>query len=189
MSATRFPCHTDASAPEAARPQFEASTEKFGMVPNLIRTMCTSPQLAEAYLSLSALFDQTTLSVAERHVVLLTVSARHGCRYCVAAHSVTADMNGVPEEVTAALREERPLPDARLEALHRFTLAVVEQRGWAKPDEVDAFLAAGFTPQQVLEVVLGVGLKTLSNYTNHLAGTPLDEPFAGRAWSGPAPGV
>lgn len=188
MSTSPFPCHTDASAPEAARPQFEASVKKFGMVPNLIRTMCTSPQLAEAYLTLSALFEQTSLSVADRHVILLTVSGRHDCRYCMAAHSVTADMNQVPAEVTDALRDNRPLPDERLEALRRFTLAMVEQRGWTRPEQVDAFLAADFTPQQALEVVLGVGLKTLSNYTNHIAGTPLDDAFAGRAWNGPQSG-
>ena len=110
MNATRFPCHTDASAPRGAAPGFETATARFGMVPNLIRTMCSSPQLAEGYLALSALFDQTSLSVAERHVVLLTVSARHECHYCMAAHSITADMNQVPGEITEALRGGQPLP-------------------------------------------------------------------------------
>jgi AhpD family alkylhydroperoxidase len=186
MNTPRFPCHDDTSAPAEAAPLFKASEAKFGMVPNLIRTLCTSPQLAEAYLNLSALFEQTSLSVAERHVVLLTVSARHTCRYCVAAHSVTADMNQVPAEITEALRQERPLPDARLEALRRFTRAMVEERGWVDDERMNAFLDAGYTPQQALEVVLGIGLKTLSNYSNHLAGTPLDEAFSGRAWSGPS---
>ncbi|WP_018233749.1 carboxymuconolactone decarboxylase family protein [Thioalkalivibrio thiocyanodenitrificans] len=185
---TRFPCHDDASAPREAGPAFEASTAKFGMVPNLIRTMCTSPQLAEGYLALSTLFEQTSLSVAERHVVLLTVSAGHECHYCMAAHSITADMNQVPGEITEALREGRTLADRRLEALRQFTRAMVEQRGWVAPDRVNDFLNAGFTPQQALEVVLGIGLKTLSNYTNHLADTPLDEAFAGRAWQGPGQG-
>lgn len=184
MTTTLFPCHDDHTAPAEAASAFDASAAKFGMVPNLIRTMSTSPQLAEGYLSLSALFDQTSLSVAERHVVLLTVSARHNCRYCVAAHSVTADMNRIPAEITEALREDRPLPDSRLEALRRFTRAVVEERGWVDDGQVKAFLEAGHTPQQALEVVLGIGMKTLSNYTNHLAGTPLDEAFAGRTWSG-----
>jgi alkylhydroperoxidase family enzyme len=60
----------------------------------------------------------------------------------------------------------------------------VEQRGWVEPDQMNDFLDAGYSSQQALEVVLGIGLKTLSNYTNHLADTPLDEAFAGRAWQG-----
>ncbi|MFP4244463.1 MAG: carboxymuconolactone decarboxylase family protein [Ectothiorhodospira sp.] len=179
MTQDRFPLHDDAQIPEPAR---ELSMNKFGMIPNLIRSMSTSPQLAEAYLTLNNLFEQTSLTVIERHVILLTVSARHQCHYCVAAHSITADMSEVPENITEALRAQEALEDPRLESLRQFTLAVVEQRGWVPDAQVENFLGAGFTHQQVLEVILGVGLKTLSNYTNHVTGTTLDTPFAGRRW-------
>lgn len=98
------------------------------------------------------------------------------------AHSVLADMADVPKAVTDALRAGQPLPDPRLEALRRFTTAVVEARGWVDKAEVAAFQEAGYDAQQVLEVVLGVGMKTLSNYTNHIAGTELDASFQHRAW-------
>ena len=83
----------------------------------------------------------------------------------------------------AAVRDERPIPDARLEALRRFAETVVDKRGWATEDDVQAFLAAGFGRQQVLEVILGVAFKTISNYANHLVDTPLDDAFAGQAWT------
>jgi alkylhydroperoxidase family enzyme len=88
-------------------------------------------------------------------------------------------MQKVPEEVIEALREERPISDPRLEALRRFTETLVEKRGWASEQEVRTFLETGFRRSQVLEVVLGVTLKTLSNYTNNLVDTPLDKAFAG----------
>ncbi|AHK78190.1 carboxymuconolactone decarboxylase [Ectothiorhodospira haloalkaliphila] len=179
MNQERFPLHDDAQVPEPAR---EMSMSKFGMIPNLIRSMSTSPQLAEAYLTLNNLFEQTSLTAIDRHVVLLSISTRHQCHYCVAAHSITADMAEVPAEITDALRARQALDDPRLEALRQFTLAVVEQRGWVSDEQVEDFLETGFTHQQVLEVILGVGLKTLSNYTNHVTATTLDAPFAGRRW-------
>lgn len=177
-----FPYHTEASASAAAREVFAASAAKYGMVANLFRKMAESPVLLQGYWHLSGLFEQSSLSPTEQQVVLIAVSARNGCRYCVGVHSVLADMGEVPSEVTDALRAGQPVPDARLEALRRFAEQVVEARGWVPEAEVRGFLEAGFTREQVLDVVLGVGLKTLSNYTNHLVGTELDSPFAGRAW-------
>jgi len=92
-------------------------------------------------------------------------------------------MQKVPGEVVAAIREDRPIADPALEALRRFTVAVVRSRGYSSAAETRDFLAAGHGPQQVLEVVLGVGMKTLSNYANHIAGTPLDAAFGAGAWS------
>jgi alkylhydroperoxidase family enzyme len=85
--------------------------------------------------------------------------------------------------VVQAIRNGRPIADKKLEALRRFTAAVVTSRGWPSDADTGAFLNAGYGRQQVLEVVLGVGIKTLSNYTNHIADTPLDQAFATAAWS------
>jgi AhpD family alkylhydroperoxidase len=156
------------------------------MIPNLFAKMAEAPALLEGYWSLARIFENSSLGPVEQQVVLIATSRVNQCRYCVGVHSAVADMQQVPAEITDALREGRPLPDARLEALRRFTERVVEARGWAPESELEAFLAAGYTSAQVLEVVLGVGLKTLSNYTNHLAGTELDPAFAGRAWT-PSP--
>ena len=92
-------------------------------------------------------------------------------------------MHKVSADVIAALRDARPIPDARLEALRRFAEIVIDKRGWATEDDVQAFLAAGFDRQQVLEVILAVAFKTIFNYTDHLVDTPLDEAFAGQAWT------
>jgi AhpD family alkylhydroperoxidase len=144
--------------------------------------MAEAPALVKAYTTVSGIFDESSLSATERQVVLLTVSSENACEYCVAAHSVIAGMQKVPVGVVAAVRDGVPIADAKLESLRRFTAAVVDSRGWPSEEATAAFYNAGYGRQQVLEVVLGVGMKTLSNYTNHIAATPLDAPFTQAAW-------
>ncbi len=177
-----YTVHTPETAPAAARETLAGAKKAFGFVPNLLGVMAEAPVLVKAYTTLSRIFDETSFSPAERQVVLLTVSYENGCEYCVAAHSVIAGVQQVPGDVVEAIRDGKPIADRKLEALRRFTAAVTKTRGWPSIDETKAFLKAGYTKTQVLEVVLGVGMKTLSNYTNHIAGTPLDEAFARAAW-------
>lgn len=119
-------------------------------------------------------------------VVLLTVSRYHDCRYCMAAHSMSARRQGVPEQVVEALRTDQPIHDPKLEMLRVTTNKLLEQRGWLTEREVDAFLDAGFESRQLLDVLVGLAMKTLSNYTNHLAHTPLDKPMSPYAWTPPS---
>jgi len=179
----QFPTHDEASAPEAARPLLASGRRAFGFAPNLFGKMAESPALLQGYLALSEIFAESTLTPLHQVVVLLTVSRYHECRYCMAAHSAGADMIKVPTEVTDAIREDRPIADRQLEALRRFTHHLVDRRGWAGEEEVEALLAAGFDRSQLLAVILGVGLKTLSNYTNHITGTELDPELGHRAWA------
>lgn len=181
-----FPIHTADSAPAPASDALRQVARAYGFVPNLMGVMAGAPALAEAYLAVAAAFDRTTLTQAERQVVLLAASFENDCSYCMAAHTTAAHVHQIDGAVVKSLREGTPLPDNKFEALRRFTAEVVESRGWPTPETVDQFLAAGYTSAQALEVVLGVGLKTLSNYTNHLADTPLDRAFSSLAWSAPA---
>lgn len=178
-----YAIHTVATAPEAARETLAAAGKAYGFVPNLLAVMAEAPALLKAYTIVVGLFDQTSLSASERQVVLLTASYENRCEYCVAAHSVIAGMQKVPQAVVSAIRDGRLIPDAKLEALRAFTAAVVNSRGLPSDADTAAFLAAGYSRTQILEVVLGVGVKTLSNYTNHAADTPLDQAFAPAAWS------
>jgi alkylhydroperoxidase family enzyme len=180
---TRFPTHTEQTAPAAAVPMLAEMQERFGVPLNLFGKMAESPALLDAYIAVSKVFDRSALSDLQRAVVLLTVSRYHECHYCMAAHSVGADMIKAPSDVTDALRNDEPIPDAQLEALRRFTHHLVDRRGWAEPGEVQALLDAGYSREQLLDVVVGVGLKTLSNYTNHITGTELDAALSHRAWS------
>ena len=89
----------------------------------------------------------------------------------------------VDDAINEALRNETPLPDARLEALRTFTLKLIRQHGVMSDEDMQAFFDAGFSQRNVLEVILGYSQKIMSNYTNHVAHTPVDAPFEAFAWS------
>ncbi|MFC4907482.1 carboxymuconolactone decarboxylase family protein [Actinomadura gamaensis] len=182
---TVFTVHDETTAPEAARPQLEAARERMGFVTTLNGVMAESPELLAGYNALADLFGRSSLPARTKHVVLLTISVENGCEYCVAAHSTMALRSKVAPEVVEALRDGKPLPDPALEAARRFTRLMVANRGWVPDEEVQAFLDAGYTRRHVMDVVLGVGMKTLSNYTNHIAHTPLDPAWAAQRWTRP----
>jgi len=183
---TTFQIHTPESAPERSRASLASIEKRLGFVPNLYGTFADSPAVLDGYLGLADAFGKSAFDATERQVILLTVSFENGCDYCMAAHSTVAGMEGVSAEVIEAVRDGMPVGDARLDALARFTRSLVQERGWASPDELHAFLSAGFTKAQAMEVVLGIGLKTISNYVNHLGATPVDDAFQAQSWSRPA---
>lgn len=177
--------HDPESAPAASAPLLEGVEKKMGFVPNILGALAESPAALKAYLGVAGAFETATLSPLERQVVMLVTSFENDCRYCMAAHSTMAAMQEVPAEVIDALREGGPLSDPRLEALRAFTRAMVRERGHTGPREREAFLSAGFTAAQALEVVAGIAMKTLSNYADHLMDPPLDPGFEAMVWSGP----
>lgn len=181
-----FPIHTPETAPEAARGTLAATKAGWGFVPNLHAKLATAPVALEAYNQLFGLVGKTSFTPAEQQLAFLTVSALHECEYCVSGHTVLAGKAGLSAATIAALREGGALPEPKLEALHRFLVAVVNGRGHLAPGETAAFLAAGYTEQQVLELLVVVAAKTISNYANHLAGTPLDGFMANTAWVAPS---
>ncbi|MHC9034918.1 carboxymuconolactone decarboxylase family protein, partial [Cobetia marina] len=128
------------------------------------------------------LFLDSSFNDEETTVVWQTINVEHNCHYCVPAHTGIAKAMKVDDAITEALRNETPLPTERLEALRTFTLAVVRERGFVDDATVQTFLDAGYTKRNVLEVVLGLSQKVMSNYTNHLAETPIDEPFKKFEW-------
>lgn len=184
-----LPVQNIETAPAASRDMLKAVQGKFGFIPNLTGVFANAPALLEGYLALAGSFDKTSLSPTERQVVLLAVSLENGCEYCMAAHSAIAGMQKVDQGVVTALREGKRIADAKLEALRAFTADITRTRGWPSPESLAGFTSAGYSAAQALEVVLGVGVKALSNYTNHLAHTPLDPAFAPAKWTKPACGA
>lgn len=174
-----YAVHDRNSAPEAARPLLEQAEGNYGFVPNILGVMANAPALLEGYLALSEIFEKTGFSATEKQVVLLAVSSENGCGYCKAAHTGIARMHKVDEKVLQAIENGESLPDEKLDALYTFTRRMVETRGRPGPGDLGAFFAAGYTEAQVQEVILGIGMKTLSNYNNHIAETPVDEQFGG----------
>ncbi|MBC6716326.1 MULTISPECIES: carboxymuconolactone decarboxylase family protein [Aurantimonas] len=179
---TDFTLHDETTAPDDSKPLLAKSQKAFGMVPGLHAVMAEAPGLLDAYQQVHELFLNSSFDKDETTVVWQTVNVENNCHYCVPAHTGIAKAMGVDDAITEALRNETPLPNARLEALRDFTLSVVRDRGNVDDAKVQAFLDAGFTRRNILEVVLGYSQKVMSNYTNHLAQTPVDKPFQKFAW-------
>lgn len=145
--------------------------------------MAESPQRLEAYQLLHKLFQETTFDAEELTVGWQSINVEHACRYCVPAHTGIAKMIKVDDAITDALRNETRLPSPKLEALRAFTLQVVRQRGEIRPEQLAAFFEAGYAHRAVLDVILGVAQKTMSNDVNHMAQTPLDDLAKPFAWT------
>lgn len=186
---TTFTPQTLESADAEGREILEQVQGKYGFVPNLIGNMVHAPATAKAYIALGELVAQTSFDATEQQVILLAVSRYNECDYCMGAHSAISAMQKVPADVVESIRTDQPISDTKLEALRAFTAAVVEQRGLLSEAQTGSFLEAGYNQAQILEVVLGVAMKTISNYTNHIANTELDPAFADFAWQAPASAV
>lgn len=180
---TTLKIHTIESAPEASKPFLENSQKAYGMIPGLHGVLAGSPGLLNAYQTLHELFVASSFNENELTVVWQTINVEHACHYCVPAHTGIAHMMKVDNDIIESLRNETPLADGKLEALRTFTLSMVRNRGNVSEEELNAFYAAGYGEQQVLDIILGLSQKVISNYTNHIANTPVDAAFQKFAWS------
>ena len=180
---SNFPSHDLDSAPEASKPLLENSLKAFGRLPGLHKVLAESPQAYEGYQVLHKLFTETDFDADELTVVWQSINVEHECHYCVPAHTGIAKMMKVSDEISEALRNETALPTPKLEALRTFTLQMVRSRGNLTEDQMAAFFEAGYGHRAVLDVVLGLAQKTMSNYINHMAQTPVDEVFRPLLWT------
>lgn len=180
---TTLKIHTIESAPEGSKELLDNSQKAYGMIPGLHGVLAGAPGILEAYQKLHELFVNTSFNEEELTVVWQTINVEHSCHYCVPAHTGIAHMMKVDNEIIESLRNETPLTDLKLESLRTFTLSMVRNRGNVSQEDLEAFYSAGYGEQQVLEIILGLAQKVISNYSNHIANTPVDAAFKKFAWS------
>ena len=172
---SRLPVHTFESAQEDARPRLQTALKANGFIPNLIGVLANAPTALEMYQEVGAINARTSLSPGEREVVQITAAVLNACGFCKAGHTALSRKKRLlAEDVIVALRDTQPVPDDKLQALAQFTQAVIREKGNVPDEGLQQFLAAGYTQQQALEVVLGVALATLCNYANNLARTTIN---------------
>ena len=177
---------TPDTAEGAAADILAGALDQLGFVPNMYAAMANAPVVLEHYTGSYTVFREASgFTPAEQETVFLAISQANGCHYCVAALSMLADMmSGVPKDALDALRRGETPADARLGALAEFTRKMTLLRGAVSQDDVDRFLASGYTNHHVFGVILAIACKTFSNYTNHLVGTEVDAAMAAYALSG-----
>ncbi|MEX0960192.1 MAG: carboxymuconolactone decarboxylase family protein [Burkholderiales bacterium] len=168
-----------------AQAVLDIALEQVGFIPNMYANMVNAPAVLDTYLLGYRRFrEESGFSPAEQEVVFLTISFENECEYCMGAHSFIADKKSrVPAGVTDAIRAGEEIPDPKLAALAEFTRAMVRKRGLPGIEDARAFKSAGYEERHMLYIVLAISVKTLSNYSNHLFQTRLDERFASRTWT------
>jgi alkylhydroperoxidase family enzyme len=179
-----YPIHTIASAPEGSKSALDQLQEAFGVLPNLAAAIANSPKLINSLVGVFQQVHSSSLTEQEIQIVLLTDALANSSKYAVAFHTALALQHGVKSEVTDAIRERRVPTDKRFAALSTLAKALIEKRGHLSDQELNSFIAAGFTKEQVMEVIATVAASTITNYAGTIANPPLEEQFRQYAWPG-----
>lgn len=169
------------NADDKQREILEKAKKANGMIPNMYKNMVNLPGLQETYdKGYHSFRQESEFTPAEQEVVLLTISMENSCGYCTAAHSYLAEnVSKTPKDVIEAIRKGKEIQDEKLAALHKFTKIMDESRGNPGPEEAQSFLDAGYSEKQILAIILAQATKTISNYSNHIFHTEIDEAFSG----------
>jgi uncharacterized peroxidase-related enzyme len=152
-----------------------AVSEKFGMVPNLARTLANSPAALKGYLAFGEALEGSQLPAKLREQIALTVSEANGCGYCVAAHCAIGTSVGLSDSELTDGRQSSS-PDSKVDAALHFAKLLVENRGWVGDEDLDRVRRAGHGDGEIAEIVAIVAWKTFANYFNHVASTDVDFP-------------
>jgi AhpD family alkylhydroperoxidase len=171
MNHRQFPRYDEHDAPAAARPALEATRRRFGALPEPLTRHAGSPALLLTTLSGLEAFEKTTLAPLEREVLAMTLARLNGCHFCSRLHARLLQGLDADVELVSALHAGEPLRDARLEAVRGFVLALVEHSGDVPRSDWLRFREAGYTHEQALELVLGVGVYTMTTLANRLTET------------------
>ncbi len=182
---TTLPLKSINNAEPKAKDLLEVAQKKMGFVPNMYNAMANSPGLLNTYIQgYDAFREQSGFSSMEQEVIFLAISQANGCEYCMAAHSFLAEAaSGVPSDVTAAIRDGKQVPEMQLNALSIFSRLMVTKRGLPSQSDVEVFLSAGYKEKDILEIIHAIAVKTISNYTNHIFHTEVDNIFSPHTWS------
>lgn len=177
-----FTIHNLQSAAPKARPILEGLAKMVGFVPNVFAVMGGTAPALSGFVEVTKQFSASLLTATEREIVHIATSVENGCGYCVAGHTAFAKAQKVNDAVIEAVRTRGAIADPKLAALHDFTRAMVAKRGHVTQKELERFRAAGYTEEQVFEVIIGISEKTISNLTSVSLNLPLDEAFRPFAW-------
>ena len=183
MTDTTYAVHTPESAPETSAEALRALQAAVGVIPNLAAAMAESPALLRGFLALRELYATTGFSAGEVQVLSLTAAHENDCAWCVAFHTAMALKEGVDRDAVDALRRGKAPTDPRLGPLSNFARAMVRNRGRIDPPTLHAFLAAGYSKRQALDVVMGMAFSLMANYASHVTHPPLDDFLKPHGWT------
>ena len=186
---TNFPVHTIESAPERSKPALKQLQSAFGMIPNLVGAVATSPVLVNCLVGLFGNVHGGSFTEAQVQTVLLTDAVTNASTWAVAFHTALALKEGIDPADVQAIRAGRLPTDSKLAALSALAKTMIEKRGRLNDQDVDRFITAGFGKDHALEVIAIVAASTITNYTGSITKPPLEAPFQAHAWEERDPAV
>jgi AhpD family alkylhydroperoxidase len=177
-----YPVHTVTSAPDAA-PQLLAQVQQaFGLIPNIAGAMANSPELLTGFWGLFKQVHAGTFTEPEIQTLLLTNAVTNGCNWAVAFHTMLGLKEGLSPADVEAIRARKLPADARLAALSYLARRLIETRGHVAPQDIDGFIAAGFTKAQSLEIIEVSAASTITNYVGTVTQPPLEDFLLPHVW-------
>jgi AhpD family alkylhydroperoxidase len=171
MKFRNFPSFDETTAPVAARAALEQMKKKFGAIPAPVARHAGAPAVLATALGGLDTFEKSSLAPLEREVLAMTMGRRNGCQFCLSFHTRLLHAQKADTALIEGLQNGGALSDPRLEALRLFIDAVIEHHGDVPRDVWSNFREAGYTHEQALEVVLGIGVYTLTTLANRLTET------------------
>jgi alkylhydroperoxidase family enzyme len=171
------------TAPEKSKQPLQGLKQKFGFIPNVAATMANSPVLINAFVSAFVNFHGGSFNEREKQVVLLTNAVTLKCPWTVAFHSTMAIQESVPEVEVHAIRGGKLPSDSKYAALSSMAKGLIEQRGSVTPSDIGNFTSAGYSENQILEVITGIGISTMAATAGNMAGTPVEDRFKAQTWA------
>ena len=178
--------YTPDTAPEKSKELLKKVLDKFGFIPNQDTILAVAPSIYEAYNQSFDLFlGKSSLGLLEGQIVIMTTSYENNSPYCMAVHTWGMEMTNVPKDIIDSLRNGEPIKDSKLETLRNFTSELIINKGHVKENKLKNFIDAGYTQQNVVEIIGGISAKLISNYTNIIAKTPLDDVMQPYQWTHP----
>lgn len=170
------------TAPAANQEALRSIESSLGFLPNMFATMGRSEAVLQGYLALDTQYAKSGFTALERNVILLAASIANECGYCVPAHStILKGFVKADAALVDAIKKGEPTADAKINALVDFTKELANNRGHISNESFEKFLAAGYTQVNALEVLVGLALKTITNYIGHIANVAVDPAFAPEA--------
>src|ERR1700689_789548 len=178
-----FPIYTIESAPEQSKHALQSLNAAFGMIPNIVGAMATSPVLIDSLVGLFQRVHGGSFTEAQIQILLLTNAVTNACSWAVAFHTALALKEGLDPADVNAIREGRAPKDPQHAALSALARTLIEKRGRLDDRDVDKFAEAGFSKDLVLEVIAVVAASTITNYTGSVTKPPVDAPFQAYIWN------
>lgn len=180
-----FDIYTDTTAPADSKALLTQVADNVGFVPNIFAVTAASPNALAGLLAINSAFGASSFSPEQQQVILMATSVENACVYCVAGHTLMSKGLGMPDAIVSGMRNQQPIADPSYDILRRIVSELIQQRGRIAAATLTTFLEQGYSKAQLFELVLGLSVKTFTNYISNALSLPLDDAFKPYQWTRP----